>query len=409
MKIFFKSFGCRTNQIEIESLKQHLLLDGFEITQDIDNSDYVVINSCCVTQKAEDEIEKFIKKILSKNKINIILTGCLASLKPEYFSKKGIIVFKNSEKHLIYNFFTKNNKDLSSFPVLKTINRTRAFIKIQDGCNMSCSYCIVPKLRSDIKSKDFHLVLSEIENLIDNGVKEIVLCGTRLGSYNSTDNKTLKDLVKSILKISANFRLRYSSLEIWEIDEELIELSTDEKICKYFHIPLQSGSDKILKLMKRPYTKRYFEKKVNLIRKKIPKIGIYSDVIVGFPYENEDDYNETEKFVKELSLSGLHVFSFSKRPNTEAFFMKENPKKIVEERSKKMRKVDMFLRERFISSFIGCYIDVLTIKKKDGVIVGLSSEFIDVLVNEDLLLNDFYKLCAVEKRGKYLICKTKDF
>lgn len=409
MKIFFKSFGCRTNQIEVESLKQHLILDGFQISKDLNNTDLVIINSCCVTQKAEDEVEKFLDKILNKGHKFVVFTGCLATLKPDYFSKKGVVVFKNDEKHLIYNFITKKDKDLSSFPIIKTGERTRAFVKIQDGCKMGCSYCIVPKLRTKLKSKSFDMILSEVKNLIQSGVKEIVLSGIRLGSYND-NGKTLKELVKSIIRIPVKFRLRYSSIEIWEIDEELIDLSMDEKICKYFHIPLQSGSDKILRLMKRPYTKKYFEEKINLIRKKIPKIGIYSDVIVGFPYETDDDYNETERFIKDLSLSGLHVFSFSKRPYTEAFFMKENSKKIIEERSKKMHELDRFLRDRFLSSFVGSFIEILTIKRKDNNILGLSSEFIDVLIEENLKLNELYKLYSVSKKDKYLVCKKqKDF
>lgn len=409
MKIFFKSFGCRTNQVEIESIKQHLSLDGFEISKNLDECECVVINSCCVTQKAEEEVERFVRKIVKKYKDKkIILTGCLATLKPNYFSDSNVVVFKNKEKHLIYNYLTKSDKDLSDFKIVKSWGRTRAFIKVQDGCNMNCSYCIVPKLRTEIKSKGFDLVLAEIKNLVECGVKEIVLSGTRLGSYND-NGKSLKDLVKEVIKIPGDFRLRYSSIEIWELDEELIELSTHKKVCKYFHIPLQSGSDKILRLMKRPYTKKYFEDKIKMIRKLIPNIGIYSDVIVGFPGEDDYDYLETEKFVKDLSLSGLHVFSFSKRPNTEAFGMSDNPQKVIYERSVRMHEVDRFLRDKFISSFIGGYLEVLTIKKKDDVIYGLSSEFVDVLINDDLKLNQFYRVYAIEKKDKYLLCQPKVF
>ncbi|MCX7641811.1 MAG: MiaB/RimO family radical SAM methylthiotransferase [Elusimicrobiales bacterium] len=408
MKIYFKSFGCKTNQIEIESLKQHLILKGFVVCDK--NPDFFVINSCCVTENAEKDVIKFLKKVLKENPSSLIIfTGCLATLKwNEFKEQERIKVFSNSEKHLIYNFLTEDKKDISFFPIIRLTNKTRAFIKVQDGCDMECSYCIVSKLRSVPKSKSIFSIIDEVKNLISLGVKEIVLSGTRLGSYKDS-GKNFADLVCEIIKIPGNFRIRYSSLEPWEIDEYLIEVSQDSKICKYFHIPLQSGSDKILSLMKRPYNKSFFEDRINLIRKKIDNVGIYSDIIVGFPEESEVDYLETEKFVKDICLSGLHVFTFSKRPNTEAFSKNDLPKNIKEDRSNNMREVDKLLRKKFISSKIGNKMEVLTMKIKNGIVYGLSSEFIDVITEDNVLVNEFYYLFGSNIRDRYLVCVKNKF
>lgn len=407
MKVSFKSFGCRTNQIEIESIKQHLILFGFEIVEK--DPDFIIVNSCCVTEKAEKEVERFIRKIIMKDqKVTILLTGCLATMKfKEFENEKRIKIFKNSEKHLIYNFLTGDRKDISFFPIITTGERTRAFIKIQEGCLMKCSYCIVPFLRGSVKSKKADVVVNEIKNLISNGVKEIVLSGTRLGSYNDY-GRDLSMLVEMILKIPGDFRIRYSSLEPWEVNERLIEISKDRRICRYFHLPLQSASDRILNLMRRPYTKKDFESKVNMIRKNISDVGIYSDVIVGFPGETDEDYQITERFVKDIKLSGLHVFTFSKRPKTVAFNMDELPEKIKIERSKIMHNVDMSLRDDFKKSKMGKELEVLIISKKKDYYLGLSSEFIDIITYDKLNKNEFYKMKVVDIKEEYLLCTKKD-
>ncbi|MCX7905172.1 MAG: MiaB/RimO family radical SAM methylthiotransferase [Elusimicrobiales bacterium] len=404
MKIYFKSFGCRTNQIEIESLKQHLVLKGFVTCEE--KPDVIVINSCCVTENAEREVIKYLEKILKENPSSLIVfTGCLATLRYNEFKNNGKIkVFSNSEKHLIYNFLTGDKKDLSFFPIITLPSKTRAFIKVQDGCDMSCSYCVVPVLRNVPKSKNISCVVEEVKNLISLGVKEIVFSGTRLGSYNDSD-KNFVDLISEILKIPGNFRIRYSSIEPWEIGDDLIEISQDSKVCKYFHIPLQSGSDKILSLMKRPYNKSFFEKKINQIRKKIKGVGIYCDIIVGFPGESNYDYLETEKFVFDLSLSGLHVFSYSKRPNTDSFNIDDLPKFVKDYRSKRMREIDKKLRKKFILSKIGSRLEVLTLKRKNDCVYGLTSEFINVIINDNSFgINEFYFLIGKEIDDKYLVC-----
>lgn len=403
MRVSFKTFGCRTNQVELESIKQHLLLWGFKISEE--KPDFIIVNSCCVTQKAEKEVERFIRKVLQDDEnVIILLTGCLATLKYEEFRReKRIKVFKNSDKHLIYNFLTGDKKDISSFPIYTTSGRTRAFIKVQEGCLMGCSYCIVSTLRNKVESKKAEDVVGEVKRLVDKGVKEIVLCGTRLGSYNDR-GKPLSSLVEMILKLPGDFRIRYSSIEPWEITEKLLELSKDRKVCRYFHLPLQSASDKILKLMRRPYTVKDFEKKVEMIRKKIGDVGIYSDVIVGFPSETEEDYSLTERFVKEIRLSGLHVFTFSKRPNTPAFYMEDLPESLKHSRSKRMHEVDKILREEFKRSKIGKELDVLILTRKKEGYVGLSSEFIDVVSRDEVRENEFYRMKAVEIMGDYLLC-----
>ncbi len=403
MKIFFKSFGCRTNQVEIESLKQHLLRHGFEFSDH--NPDFIVINSCCVTSKAEDEVERFVYRCLKKYADSkILLTGCLTNIKKDNFKDESrVIIFENSDKFKIYNFLTNDGADLSFFPILETGTRTRAFIKIQDGCNMRCSYCIVPYMRSRVASKRFEEVIIEVERLIDFGAKEIVLCGTRLGSYDD-DGRKLYNLLERLIKINGDFRIRLSSLEIWEVDEGLVDVITDKKICRHLHIPLQSGCDRILKLMNRPYTKKTFASKIEFIRKKICDIAIYSDVIVGFPTESDDEFMESYNFVRDLSLSGLHCFSYSKRPYTISSKLKDLDQNTIKKRSSLMRQNDVYLREKFLDSKKGKILDVLILSKKGGYFSALSSEFIEVIVDGNLRVNTFERVRGVERIGRRLLC-----
>ncbi|MGC9070217.1 MAG: MiaB/RimO family radical SAM methylthiotransferase [Elusimicrobiales bacterium] len=408
MRIFFKSFGCRTNQVELESLKQHLLKQGFEISQKI--PDFVVINSCCVTAKAEAEVDRFVRRCLREYpQSKIILTGCLTDIGiKELNPQKRIIIFKNSDKHRIYNFISGDTTELSFFPILGTGNRTRAFMKIQDGCDMRCSYCIVPYMRYKIASKKFEYAVMEFERLLSNGVKEVVLCGTRLGSYSDGDKK-LADLLNRLVSIKGDFRIRLSSLEPWEIDEKLCDVMSDKKICRHLHIPLQSACDRILSLMKRPYTKKMFTSKIELIRKKIPDIAIYCDVIVGFPTETDEEFMETYNFVREMYISGLHCFPYSKRPYTEAFCLGELDRDIVRKRSVMMRQNDAYLRERFLESKKGKLLEVLVIGKKGEFFSALSSEFIETIIDDKLKVNMFERVRAVERYGKKLLCVKEDF
>ncbi len=382
MKFTVKSFGCRVNQIEIESIKNLLQENGF--IYDEKNYDIVIINSCCVTHKAENDVLRFIRKVVFGNpERKIIVSGCMASLYGDKIKdiSQSIKIFHNEDKHNIVKYLCGKETD-DFFRIKGFEKRSRAFIKIQDGCNFYCSYCIVPFARNKMKSKKFNEVINEITDLTLNGYKEIVLSGTRLGAY-EWDGKRLKDLLREIEKINGDFRVRLSSLEPMEIDEELVYImSNNKRFCSYFHIPLQSGSNDVLKSMKRPYTTEYFQKKVELIRKKIKYCGIYSDVIVGYPCETDKDFEKTVNFIKDLKLSGLHVFTYSPRKLTKAYELKDLDPKIKKERSVIMHKVDEEIREDFIRLVKGINLDAILLRNTQKQITALTTNFIEVFLKE---------------------------
>lgn len=404
IRFYYKSFGCRTNQIEIESIVEKLIDGGAVI--DSENFNYFIINSCCVTEKAERELLSFIRKVRHKHPYaRIILTGCAVALNHEEFNDKYLTLIKNTDKHKIAELITGKDYQDDFFAINGSVSRTRAFIKIQDGCNLKCSYCIVPFTRNIIKSKKTENVIDEIKNLVENGYKEIVLSGTRLGSYRDNDSK-LDDLIEKITGIKGDFKIRLSSLHPSEVTDKLIEImSNNERFCNYFHLPLQSGSDKILKDMKRPYSKKQFYEKVKQIRRRIKDAGIYSDVIVGFPTETEKEFNESLSFIRDIELSGLHVFTYSKRPFTESSKFKDLSIREKQKRSEIMRQLDRELRYKFKLKMIGKQIEFLTLKHTGNFTVGLSTNFIDILVKNIIEKNRFFKMKASEIDNKYLVCE----
>ena len=383
MKIYYKSFGCRVNQIELESIIEKFLKKGHKLS--FNDYELLIVNSCCVTKKAEDDLLRFIRKEKEKNKfLKIILTGCYATLFEENLKERfgDVVVYKNDEKKRIVKDFLNEEDDY--FNVSGFNLRTRAFIKVQDGCNLRCSYCIVPFARNQMISKPVENVIDEIKKLIENGYKEIVISGTRLGAYKSDDRK-LKDLLKEIEKLNGDFRVRLSSLEPMEVDSELVSIiKNSQRFCSYFHIPLQSASDNILKDMKRNYSVKTFIEKIELIRKNIENVGIYSDIIVGYPSERDEDFKETFKVTRNLKLSGLHIFTYSPRPFTKSFELKDLNPKIKKERSKAMHELDKKLRLEFARSMIGKPLDSISLNRKGEYTNFLTTNFIDVLVKENI-------------------------
>lgn len=387
MKFYIKTFGCRVNQIESESVAEELIKCG--IYYDEKNFDILIINSCCVTEKTEKEIIKYIKKSLDlKPFIQIIVTGCFATVFKEKIEEisKNIKIFSNSNKSDIIKTLTgKETNRLFRIEGFKS--RTRAFVKVQDGCDLRCSYCIVPIARNEMISKPLSNAVEEINNLVLKGYKEIVLSGTRLGAYDD-EGKRLNHLLKKIADIKGNFRIRLSSLEPMEINEELCEICSDSsRFCSYFHIPLQSGSDEVLKKMRRPYNINFFSNKLDLIRKKIKDVGIYSDVIVGFPGESEKDFLNSVNFIKQAELSGLHVFTYSKRPKTESFYMEDLGYEVKKKRSQIMHDLDKELRKNFGLKMIGKNIDSVVIREKKGVFWALTSNFLEISLKNKAEVN----------------------
>ena len=387
---FIKNFGCKVNQSESDSLKKELQ-EYLNIVDTIDAADIIFINSCAVTERASEKSLRFIKGIKKKfpNK-KTILIGCLTNIL-DIKSFEDIIDLLipmkdkanvcNILEHLSYISKKNNVSRLTDYN-----HRTRAFLKIQDGCDNFCSYCIIPFLRGAPYSKSTDLVLKELKDLLDYGYKEVVLVGIHLGKYGLDKNTTLADLLNKIDNIDGNFRIRISSIEINEVDKNFIDIiAKSEKICPHLHIPLQSGSDKILTLMNRNYTRDRFRSNIYSILNNIPDITLGFDVIVGFPGETDWDFNDTISLVDEIKPHYLHVFPYSDRPKTKASAMPDKvDKAIIKERVNIMKGLAKNLKINAYKNKIGKKMRVLI--EKEG--IGYSDDYYRVFV-ENGLINTF--------------------
>lgn len=340
-----------------------------------ENADIIVINSCTVTAEADRKARQHIRRFSRLNpKAKILFTGCYVDraekeLKDEF---QNLVFFTNALKKNILNLL-KLSQPLPTphSPLPYFSDRTRAFIKIQDGCDGNCAYCIVPKIRNKMSCRSPEEVIAEIKGYVDAGHKEIVLCGVRLGKYSwkkevgsgkwADSGWQLVDLIKELEKISGLKRIRLSSIELGEISDDLIDLmASSKKLCHHLHIPVQSGDDKILSDMKRPYTSGIFFQRIENIREKVRDIGITTDVIVGFPTETEENFKKSYNFIKKCRFSRLHIFRYSRRPGTDA--AKITPvcrEHQIAVREKMLKSLDAELRSKFLKKFKGKKLEVL--------------------------------------------------
>ena len=329
--------GCKLNQADSIQLYKKFIQNGFNVNSNLDNPDIYILNSCTVTHVADKKARKSLRKIKKDNPSTLtVLTGCYAER-----DKENIIKSKIAD--LVYGNFQKDNliKDISNHlgyqlpPIdnpIKTgnlLDRTRASVKIQEGCNQICAYCIVPKVRGREKSIDKRLITNEINDLHERGYKEIVLTGTQLGTYGfDLKNENLETLIKFIMTETSIERLRISSIQAHEISEDLLEIyrQYSQRICNHFHLALQSGSNKILNLMRRKYDNNNYLKAINLIKSNLINPSISTDVIVGFPGETERDFNDSLKIIKSSKFSKIHLFPYSDRPGTSSYYFKDKIK-----------------------------------------------------------------------------------
>ncbi|KPK32102.1 MAG: hypothetical protein AMS24_04950 [Chlamydiae bacterium SM23_39] len=342
MRYKIYTFGCKTNQYESQVYKEQLEKMG--CIED-NNADIFIINSCSVTKFSERKSILLLKKIRSKYpRSKIFFTGC------SFFKVKEddkVKVVSNLEKEdLIYKIFP-NKKFL--FKISKFSLHTRAFVKIQDGCNNFCSYCIIPNTRGRSRSRDIEDILLEVKDLLNNGYKEVVLTGINVGEH-----KELLDLLKKLVKLKKLERIRLSSIDPSDIDKDLLDLFLkEEKICSSIHMVLQSGSDRILKFMNRKYRMKDFLKIVEYLKSRDEDFTFTTDIIVGFPKEGEEDFVKTLKIIEFVKFLKVHLFPFSRRENTKAYFYKEIEKKIVEERKKillqKTENISFDVREKYLN------------------------------------------------------------
>ena len=353
MKVYLSSIGCRLNQSEIETIGRQLLSLGHILVSDPDQADSVVINTCAVTNGAARDARAQTRRIHRHNPgAEIYLTGCYATIAPEALAalQGATQVVPNSQKNrLIQILDPEAGSDAAIFdqePILReflngNMGNTRAFVKVQDGCDNRCTFCVTTLARGEGQSRHLGDVVSEIQTLVSAGYQEVVLTGVHLGSYGKDlDNEvSLRDLVTAVLKHTDLRRLRLSSLEPWDIDPEFFQLWQDPRLQPHLHLPLQSGSDSVLKRMARRTSRASYRRLAHAAREAIPDLNLSTDIILGFPGESEHDFEQSMDFVREMDFTRLHAFSFSTRPGTAAARMngqvaagkkKERTKRMIE-------------------------------------------------------------------------------
>lgn len=387
------------------------------------SADIFIINSCTVTGEADKKAEKFIRKIKRENpRVKILVTGCYAVLEKdierlESLPEVSLVVPGSNKMKLsaVLSEFCEASvpESVSSESVTGLSGHTRAFLKVQDGCNQKCSYCKVNIVRGPSTSKAEEEVLSELKGLIEGGYKEIVLTGICLGSWRVPEDRKLSDLLFKIERIEGDFRVRLSSLEPNHIDDDLVmAVATSSKICAHLHIPLQSGSDRVLKEMNRRYTTGDFENMVTRLRRDIPLCGVTMDIIAGFPGESDRDFEDTKEFIRKIRPSRLHVFKYSDRMGTRSFDMPDKisplvAKKRVEELIKLGDELELEFSRKFIDQEVEVLVEHIT---KKGKIEGYTSEYVRV---QSDLLKDFqgeiekFTISHVDKSGPFAVPKGK--
>ena len=343
--------------------------------------DYTIINTCTVTSKSDYQSRQLIRRSLRSGS-KVIATGCYAHIRPDEIKHidESIQIVNNNDKSHIIKMIT-NNVACNSLSYFK---RSRAYLKVQDGCNYSCAYCVVPQARGKSRSLKLSEVIHKAREFEKSGYNEIVLTGIHLGLYgHDLRPKTkLSELLNIILKKTEIERIRLSSLEINEITPEIIDLVQEERICSHLHIPLQSGDDHILTRMKRNYNIRKFASNIETIAKKVKDISIGTDVIVGFPGEGDKEFFNTKNIIKSLPFSYLHIFPFSKRPHTRAYEMKDhNTKHVKHERYKQLNALNIKMKAEYMSSYIDKDLDIIIEEKGEGsTVVGTSSNYLKINV-----------------------------
>ena len=401
--VALSTLGCKLNFSETSSIANNLEKNNFKVVPFNQYADAYIINTCSVTENADNKFKVFVNKALKINPNAFVAAiGCYAQLKPEeLLSVKGVdLVLGASEKFNIVNYLQNIDQDFSKFDHSCNINdvdsfietystnsRTRAFLKVQDGCDYKCSFCTIPLARGKSRSNSIENVVKNVKEIISNGIKEIVLTGINLGDFGKrqsdsfASNEDFLGLIKTLDKIDGVERFRISSIEPNLLTDEIISfISKSNKFVPHFHIPLQSGSDQILKKMRRRYKTDLYESRVELIRKLIPNASIGVDVIVGFPGETDEMFLETYNFIEKLDVTYLHVFSYSERENTKAIELNGVvPKKTRNKRSKLLRLLSASKKTSFYKNNIGNDYNVLfESENKNGLIEGYTENYIRV-------------------------------
>ena len=417
----FYTLGCKLNFSETSTIARQLKEIGFVKKEFNDGADLFVINTCSVTENANKECRRIIRKAKKKSPNSfVVVTGCFAQLKPESISEidgVDMVLGANDKFNLPTLLVDLNNKndgeiygcnitDLNYTSSFSLEERTRSFLKIQDGCDYPCSYCTIPLARGKSRCDTVKNILTNASKIAENGIKEIVITGVNIGEFIDPEtNENFYNLIKKLEDIDGIERYRISSIEPNLITDEIIKfVKKSKKFMPHFHIPLQSGSDKILGKMKRRYNTNIYKNKVLKIVKEIPEVCIGADVIVGFPGETDELFNATLNFIKDLPISYLHVFTYSERENTNAIEMDGIvPKQERSERSKKLRILSEKLQRAHYQKFIGTTQTALMEREnKNGFLFGYTDNYIKVKIpfNKELVQQKLkIKLLSHDENG----------
>ena len=403
LKVALTTLGCKLNFSETSTISRQFLEQGYDVVKFDEISDIYIINTCSVTENADKQFKSLVSKSLKINSnAFIVAIGCYAQLKPEELAKiNGVdLVLGSKEKFKILDYLNDLNKnklgEIHSCEISETDfykssysigDRTRSFLKVQDGCDYKCTYCTIPLARGISRSDKLSNIISSAESISKSGIKEIVLTGVNIGDYGKGElgqkkhDNTFLELITELDKVDGIARIRISSIEPNLLSDEIIHfVANSNKFVPHFHIPLQSGSNNILRLMRRRYKRELYEERVSYIKSLMPNACIGADVIVGFPGESDELFLETYKFIQSLDLSYLHVFSYSERDNTKAVdLMNIVPKQIRSKRSKMLRTLSVKIRRDFYSRQLGTKKNILfESENKKGFIHGFSENYVRV-------------------------------
>lgn len=409
MKFCIKTLGCKVNTYESELIRGLFVRKGY--VYDENNADIYVVNTCTVTNMSDRKSRQIIHGIRNNHKDSIIVVcGCYSQNAYNTGKLDDIdadIILGNKDKSKIVEYvedYLKNKVakkvfyDIMDVPfenmeLVNTFDRTRAFVKIEDGCENYCTYCIIPYVRGKVRSKDHNLVIEEVTNLVNNGYKEIVLTGIHTGHY-VDGNYNFASLLRDLINIKGLIRLRISSIEINELTDEVLDIFKNSSILvPHLHVPLQSGSDRILKEMNRKYDKKYFIDRINYIRSIKPDVSITTDVIVGFPTESEEEHIESMDTIRKIGFTKVHTFPYSDRYGTLASKMSGKiDGNIKKRRVKEIIELSSELERMFYEKFYNRQLDVLFEEEKDGYFIGHTANFIKVKVKGNYKINEIFSV-----------------
>ncbi len=407
------TLGCRTNQYESQAFRDQLLQMGYEPAVNQEEADLCIVNTCTVTESADSRSRYEIRQLAKKNPgAEIVVTGCSVERQPEKIEAiVGVTkLVRNADKEsLLREMFP--DEDLPEFSIRNFDAHTRAFVKVQDGCNSFCTYCIIPYVRGRSRSRTMDDVLDEVRDLIANGFKEIVLTGINIGDFdgNEEEPRRLAELIKEVDRMPGLERLRVSSIDPDEVDDEMLEtIINGKKTCKSMHIVLQSGSNVVLKRMNRKYTRQMFMDSVVRLRDACPDFTFTTDVIVGFPGETERDHQETLDVLREVQFAKVHMFPYSPRPRTRAAQYPDRvPSDIIQRRKQEVLRLSEEISFELRRNYVGRQMTVLTESYDDyhkEMITGHTDNFLPVMISKDgLVPNQLVDVKCVENTASGLV------